>query len=669
MQFLSIKATMEAGQTLAAADRILIDPEPGKLVQKTEDLLSEIVRSDVAPGLVCHALISLGMNFAGRDAEIVGYSAEEADSAFEQVIQSIGRLDPAAKNSMGAVVAGILADMKSVNRADSLPGLLAERVELQLDSRDPGVSFLLLLKVQFRGNIYWRMIGEAYAKFGNDYARGLEYLRHLGFCQVSTNPVLAAKAFDEDPKLTDQLKDEICRHPEWMRDPEAHADAMAMAATLIALWPNLAVFRPLALHTGLKDFMVSFQLNPNIADDADLSITDAKQAYQQAADYLKHYDEWLGLGTRAGEIGPNIVFKVAASSEAAQTITRKLNREGIGTNNTVVYSVGQEVQLILDAFKGKAEASKQGKQVTRTYETNMGGRFVSHLREVAAEQLFLQAADKGGQAQAHELLNALSRLLQIDIASLQSLANATVAEKARAICSFKYLKTLVQPDVLKAAELAGMDADRLRQLEDDLRKAGTLVARRVHGVFYSQQNRLKWVSHLQKTFDLSEDEATEVCDSMDVLPASKRIPEDTFHALGRRNMCHTEFPNHARAVHLKSEQPEFRLEEFRESVAASYESAVVERLSAYPDFCLGYSLTPELKHFLTGVGLDEVKNWTVDGIKQEGWFRFGPVVKTSEEFRAAYVAFRAKCVSIAREVSKSAVVETGQTAGRTGGKS
>jgi Transaldolase/Fructose-6-phosphate aldolase len=668
MQFLSTKETMEAGQTLAVADRILIDPEPGRLAERTIRLLDEIASSGCVPRLICEALIRLGMNFAGRDTSIVGYGSEEADAAFELVAQKIGQVQPAIGSLMGSVVGGILADMKSVNRADSLPGLLAERIELRLDSRDPGMSFLRLFKDHLRGDVYWRMIGESYAKFGNDYARGLEYLRHLGFCQVSTNPVLAAKAFDENPKLTEELKIEIRKHQEWINDPEAHADAMALAATLIALWPNLAVFRPLALHARLKDFMVSFQLNPNIADDADLSITDAKRAYRLAADYLKHYDEWLGLGARAGEIGPNIVFKVAASSQAARTITRELNREGIGTNNTVVYSVGQEVQLILDAFSGKAEACKQGKQITRTYETNMGGRFVSHLREVVAEQLFLRVAGKVGQAQVHELLNALARELQVDEATLQSLSNATLAEKVQKICSFKYLKTLGQPDFLRVADLAGFDANRVHQLEDDLRKAGTLVARRVHGVFYSQKNRSKWVSHLQKAFDLPKDRATEVLDSMDVLPASKRIPEDTFHALGSRNMCHTEFPNQARAVQLKSEQAGFRLEEFRESVAASYEAAVVERLSAYPDFCLGYSLTAELKHLLMKVGLDEAESWAVDGIEQEGWPRFGPVVKTSEEFRAAYVAFRAKCVSIAREVGSAAAVEVGKRTGRTEGK-
>ncbi|HVN80895.1 MAG TPA: hypothetical protein VMW38_18015, partial [Terriglobia bacterium] len=293
MQFSDISPTMKAGHTLAVADRILINPEPGKLAEKTKALLTAIAHSNCALPLIGQTTIRLGMNFAGRDAEIVGYSTGEVESAFKQVIQFIAQMDLSLKNAMVQTVSDVLADMKSVNRSDSLPGLMAERIEGHLEPAEPASSFLCLFKGQIRTGVYWRMIGEGYAKFGNDYARGLEYLRHIGFCQVSTNPVLAAKAFDEDPGLTDELKEEVIKHEDWIEHPDAHADAMALAATLIALWPNLAVFRPLALHTGLKDFMVSFQLNPNIADDAELSIADAKQAYQLAAKYLKRYDEWL----------------------------------------------------------------------------------------------------------------------------------------------------------------------------------------------------------------------------------------------------------------------------------------------------------------------------------------------------------------------------------------
>ncbi len=669
MQFSDISPTMKAGHTLAAADRILIGPEPGKLLEKTAALLAAIAHSNCASPLICQTMIRLGMNFAGRDAEIVGYSTGEVESAFKRVIQFIAQLDPSLKNAMGLAVAQVLADMKSVNRSDSLPGLLAERIEAHLDPADPAGSFLCLFKGQVRTGVYWRMIGEGYAKFGNDYARGLEYLRHIGFCQVSTNPVLAARAFDEDPGLTEELKEEVLKHEDWIEHPEAHADAMALAATLIALWPNLAIFRPLALHTGLKDFMVSFQLNPNIADDADLSIADAKKAYQLAASYLKRYDEWLGLGGSAGHIGPNIVFKVAASSQAARSITRELNRDGIGTNNTVVYSVGQEVQLIVDAFTGKAKAIQMGRPVTRTYETNMGGRFVSHLREVAAEKIFLDAAKKIGPSRAQALLDALARSLQVEAATSAKLADSALAERIRTICSFKYLKSLEQADFFAAAKAAGQEPEDIRQLEEDLRKAGTLVARRVHGVFYSQKNRPRWVRYLQETYSLSGEQATEVLDSMDVLPASKRISEDTLHALGGRNMCHTEFPNQARAVQLRSEQPGFCLEDFRESVAANYEAGVFDRLSTWRDFGRGYSLTSELKELLLRVGLEEAKDWAVDGIPPRGWPEFGPVVKTTEEFRAAYTAFRTKCVSIAREVAHKDAVRRESLTGKVEAKS
>src|SRR5262249_18321324 len=139
------------------------------------------------------------------------------------------------------------------------------------------------------------MIGEGYAKFGNNYAQGLETLRHYGFCQVSTNPILAAKTFDEDPKLIEELKAEIEKHPEWTHKPADHSDEMALAATLIALWPNLSVFRPLALHNQLKDYMVSFQLNPNIADQKEASLVNARHAYELASEYLKRYDQMLKL--------------------------------------------------------------------------------------------------------------------------------------------------------------------------------------------------------------------------------------------------------------------------------------------------------------------------------------------------------------------------------------
>ena len=572
---------MAAGHTLAVADQVLIGPEPGTLVARVEELLRAVVESDAPSDQVACVLLRLGMNFVGRDAEIVGYNKAEADGALDRVLAAVEGLE----EGMGAVVQEALADMTSVNLGDSLTGLLAERIEAELDRASPGSSFLALLKQHLRSGVYWRMIGERYCKFGNSFARGLEYLRHCGFCQCSTNPVLAAKAFDEDETLTEELKREIDGRDDWKRDPEAHEDEIAMAATLIAVLTNLTAFRPLALNAGLKDYMVSYQLNPNIADQAVASIDDARNVYGIVSDFFAGYDAMLGVDDGSSKFGANIVFKVAGSHPAAREITRTLNSEGIGTNNTVVYSVAQEVQLMLDAFEGKAEAALKGRPVVRTYETNMGGRFVSHLREV------------------------------------------------------------------EAAEAAGRSPDEIRLLEEDLKKAGTLVARRVYWLFYSPDNRPKWVTYLQQAHGLGEEQARWVLESMDVLPASKRIPEDTYHALGSSNVCHTEAPNNQRAVQIMSEQEGFDLEEFRESVLDSYGPDVVERLRALPDFCRGYDLTPSLKALLMDkVGID-VSTWQTSGLEPADWPDFGPVQKTTAEFRAGYDAFATKCVAIAKEVA------------------
>ena len=353
----------------------------------------------------------------------------------------------------------------------------------------------------------------------------------------------------------------------------------------------------------------------------------------------------------AGALDPNIVFKVGGGFDAARKITQVLNSEAIGTNNTVVYTVAQEVQLVLDAFEGKARAAQGGGRVVRTYETNMGGRFVSHLREVEAEKLFAAVASKAGEEKAQALLDELAAAVGVDDDTLQGLASASVAEKAEAVCAYKFLKSLDQDVVLKAAEVAGQSPEAIQQLEADLKKGGTLVARRVYWVFYAPENRPKWVSYLSKTYNLSEDQAQWILESMDVLPASKRIPEDSLDALGQMNMCHTEFPNHQRAVQIMSEGAGFNLADYKESILDTYEPGVAQRLRELSDYCRGYDLTPSLKDFLVNeVGVD-VSSWQTQGLEPSDWPNFGSVQKTSAEFEAAYNTFAEKCVGIAKEMA------------------
>lgn len=645
---------LKDGFTLAAADHILVR-DSDDLPLLIEDLCrrarNEMTggQRDLAENIFIMA-IRIGLNLVGRDAEIAGMRPEVAERSASTLMKEVRALEETDASSAVSAVESFIMGMEGVNSCDSLPGYMAEKIRSRLAGSLSPSAFIRAFGEVARGTVYWRMVEERYCKFGNDYARGLEILRHLGFSQVSTNPVLAARAFDEDPSLRSQLAVEIKKHEDWMSDPEAHRDDMALSATLMALWPNLEVFRPLAVRMQNLDYMISFQLNPNIAEDAEASLENAKLAHGLAARHLAEYDQHLGL-SNPGAVPPNIVLKVAGSSKAARTITRELNAAGIGTNNTVVYTVGQEIRLILDSFEGKARALKAGKPITRTYETNMGGRLVSHLREIEATKIFARIRDLHGEARALNLLKILAKDLGLSVDLLQLLDGpGTVEPKADRVCAYSNLRYLTHPSFLKMVEEAGLRRNDVEQLENDIRKAGTLVARRVYQTFYTQENRDRWVGYLQRQYGVTGPQARSILESVDVLPASKRIPEDTYDTLAYPNMCNTEFPNQARAVQLFAEKGGFGLADYKNAALESPEAGLVERLSGLAEFVRSYEITSELAKALVSVGvIPSVESYGLRGILEEQWPEFGSVLKTMAEFRAAYEHFASQCVDLARK--------------------
>lgn len=645
---------LKEGFTLAAADHILVRTSndlPALIENLCRRSRTEMIVSgeDLAERIFTMA-IRIGLNLVGLDAQISGIRPEVAARVLRTLTDELHALEEKDASSGASAVESFLKGMESVNSGDSLPGYMAENIRVRLDGSVNPSAFIHAFGNVARQTIYWKMVEERYCKFGNDYARGLEILRHLGFSQVSTNPVLAARAFDEDPWLRSQLSTEIKKREDWMRDPEAHRDEMALSATLMALWPNLEVFRPLAVRTQNLDYMISFQLNPNIADDVDASIDDAKKAYSLATKHLTEYDRRLGL-TSPGAVPPNIVLKVAGSSEAARKITRESNATGIGTNNTVVYTVGQEIRLILDSFEGKARAVKAEKPITRTYETNMGGRLASHLREVEAIKIFIKIRESHGEARALNLLRDLARGLGLGDDSLASLDRpSSVETKADRVCSFSNLKSLMHPAFLKVVSEAGLGRNEIEQLENDIRKAGTLVAVRVYQTFFTKENRDKWIEYLQRQYGITLTEARLALESVDVLPASKRIPEDTFDTLVYPNMCNTEFPNHARAVQLFAEKSDFDLAPFKNVALQSPKTELLKRLSSLGDFVRSYEITSELGKALAEVRvIPTAESYGLRGISEDKWAEFGPVLKTMNEFRVAYERFTSQCVALAKE--------------------
>ncbi len=599
-------------------------------------------------------LIEMALNFSGMESRWL--DPGETHRAIQSIRAALAEWEENDTASVAAeVVRHLLHRMKLVQKGTSMVARTAARIEETLDFERPVlVAFLDHARVEIEHNVYTRMVREGRCRFGNDYALGLRWLRHLGFEQVSTNPVLAALAYQDDPTLRQTFAAEVRAHPrfaEWVKAPERCGDEIALYATLLALWDNLHVFRPIFFNLAGESGggVVSFQLNPNIAHLVRESVADVFAATGQAAEDLRVYDAYLLAGYQATRerARPNMVIKVAASSPAAREIARTINGYGIGSNITVSFTAAQQVTMILEELAGMAVAVRKGIVPTQLYMTNMGGRFESHLREVKLEELFAGLRGKIGEAAATDRVNQLA-------AANGSSARADQASgyEAKVIAATRYAsQRTIDPHAIAALRDVASE-EELRAWEDAIGKSGTLVARRVWGIFFSPENREKWIDYLRRTHQVAREQAAMILGRLHYLPASKRKPEDTYWTLAGRNLVHTEFPNHQENVRRMADAEGFRLEDHAESIAGEFPSQVLERLYTLPDFRAGYELTPELNAVLRDAGI--TGEFGDGGHTPDQWPEFGSVRKTLAEFKGAYDAFRDETLRVFKETARPA---------------
>ena len=645
--------------------------------------LSEDEKSIVLCARIYETLMQMALNFVGLERDIIGFSDAEADKAYSNIMEALKGFENLERNAFHgeapiaeAVVKALLSDMRKVMSGyyrppGSMLSHMADSIEKKIDWNNILTSFVESAKKEIQDNVYYRIGKAKMCKFGNDYALGLRWLRHLGFVQVSTNPVLAAVAYDDDPSLWNGYKGEdLCpdfkslveENKVFLEKPDQFGDELAALGTEVSIWPNLVVFRPIAVASNMHHGMVSLQLNPTIADDYEKSLREALKIYLDAQDFLKKYDHYLlwGYSTFSEHGRPNIVFKVAGSSPAAIELTRKLESLGIGTNNTVTFTVSQEVELILAKIRGRAEAVKKGIRPTTVYETNMGGRLDDHVREVQAEALIREAL-KNSENPEEDL-----RKLAEALGALDTIKEKTsLDEKIQAIASRRFLRPLTkEPFIDFLAEHGVLDtsrekvAEQIARLEDDITYGGILVTKRVYEIFFSPENRSKWISYIQSKFNLTSEQAEAVLRGIDVLPASKRKPRETLLTLGGIHMTHTEFPNHQTNVMREALKAEFKLDSFKESVLKAVDPQIPLRLSSHwknvaGEFIKAYELTPELVKVLEEAGIASPEKYGTGGLKPSEWATFGATVKTMNEFSRSYERFKERCIEFVSELSKT----------------
>jgi hypothetical protein len=334
-----------------------------------------------------------------------------------------------------------------------------------------------------------------------------------------------------------------------------------------------------------------------------------------------------------------MVIKVAATSPAARAITRTINGFGFGSNITVDFSVGQEATLILEEMEGMAAAIRKGIQPTQLYMTNMGGRLESHLREVKLEESFQELRKKIGDEKAVE---RIVRLSEANGTKDRVSKAKTFEEKVLAATRYAHGQKKIDEPIFEALrEVASRES--LLNWEDAIGKSGTLVARRVWWIFFSEANRDRWVAYLMRKSGLTRKQALRVIDRIHCLPASKRKPFDTYWTLSSRNLVHTEFPDHQENVRKMGEEPQFNLEDCRESISKPFSPEILKQLNQMEDFRKAYEINTELKEIFREVGISE--DLGLGGLLPSDWAEFGPVQKTLTEFKSAYDGFRDEIVS------------------------
>jgi len=636
-----------------------------------------------------HLLLEIALNLFGYERILAGFSDSEVDTSLQYIENALSRWEYIERREnegrapiAEAVVRMLISDMKKVMasnpRAEGMVAVMGRSVEARLDPGCWTVSFLKAMKKEIEGNIYYKISRLKMCRFGNDYALGLRWLRRLGYVQVSTNPTLAAIAYDDDPSLWNifrkVLKEEVAViNPEWLKDPDRYCDELAMRATMVALWPNMEVFRPIFFLRNYRDGMISYQLNPNVADSVEGSLNDAFKIYTAAQNYFKKYDAYLlwGYSNKLERGRPNIVFKVAGSSPAAIDITRELESRGIGTNNTVTFTVAQEAMLITAKIEGMVEAVKRGIRITRCYETTMGGRLDDHMREYVAASLVKKALAKfKDDKMKEEALKTLASMIKASIKIEPNgrwigatgwgydLEATTIDEKVELLCSRANLRPLYKDGFAEFLVRYGVlectveEAKKmLEEAERNIGYGGILISQRVWSLFFSRENKQKWIGYLISKYGLTAEQAAEIMDVIDILPASKRKPDETLLTFAGNNMTNTEFPDQQMAVVKATSSPSFKLEDYEYSILRKHDERIVEWLMKWGDFIKAFELTPQLRKRFEEVGID-VSSMGERGLPPEEWSSFGSTYKTMRGFKQSYITFREKAVNIAKEVAR-----------------
>jgi len=213
-----------------------------------------------------------------------------------------------------------------------------------------------------------------------------------GLSGVTSNPTIFEKAINGSSAYDDALRTLLKKQPEL--DDQAVFFTIAMEDIQMAADLLLPVYR----RSGHRDGMVSLEVSPDLAYDAEATIREARTLFQRAA-------------------RPNVMIKVPATQACLPAI-EALIADGVNVNVTLLFSI-ERYREVVDAYLlGLESRLRRGRDITDV--CSVASFFVSRI-DTKVDQLLHQQLAQADAAKQQVIQGLLGKI---------AIANAKMAYQA-----------------------------------------------------------------------------------------------------------------------------------------------------------------------------------------------------------------------------------------------
>ena len=188
-------------------------------------------------------------------------------------------------------------------------------------------------------------------------------IREDGLRGLTSNPTIFEKAV----KSSADYDDDIRRLAEAGRGPAEVFEAIAVDDVRAAC----DAFRPVHVATAGVDGLVSIEVNPELAHDADGTVADAERL-------------WAAIGR------PNVMIKIPGTLPGLRAIERCI-ADGLNVNVTLLFEVARYEEVMEAYLRGLERRAEEGHPVDHV--ASVASFFVSRVDSAVDAQLAREGAD------------------------------------------------------------------------------------------------------------------------------------------------------------------------------------------------------------------------------------------------------------------------------------